>query len=49
MLKDYVKSSKYFSDDDIKTDINSVEKSKKTVYGCKNFLRKLYLLYFLSM
>lgn len=47
MLKDYVKSSKYFSDDDIKTDINSVEKSKKTVIWMQEFSKKVVSVIFL--
>lgn len=47
MLKDYVKSSKYFSDKEIQTDIQSVEKSKKTVIWMQEFSKRVVSVIFL--
>ena len=47
MIKDYAKNSKYFSDGEIKTEIESVEKSKKTVLWAQEFSKKVVTVIFL--
>ena len=47
MLKDYVKSSRYFNDKEIQTDIQSVEKSKKTVIWMQEFSKRVVSVIFL--
>ena len=47
MLKDYKKNSEYFTETDIKSDIESVEKTKKTVIWMQEFSKRVVSIIFI--